>query len=171
MNADVIIIKAFWVTESVLALAAIVLVVAQFVLHRPILFKIPSIYWPIAKLGFCPRANARKIFRRLFSRWYRKRFWNPLMNARRNVRGFDRQRYVSGGNIHTVSSAMALVVVAIFFYFAHGAALSGQVQARRSAHAWVLGVAGFELVFNAPAIVLSRYLYLLTLRRPRLTNL
>ena len=51
------------------------------------------------------------------------------------------------------------------------AALSDQLQAQRSACIWALGVATFELVFNAPAIVLSRYLCLLTLRRPGLTSL
>jgi hypothetical protein len=169
MKADAIIINVFWVTELVLALLAIVLVVAQFVFHWSTLFKIPSVYWPIAKLGFSRQANVRKVFRRLFSRYYRKCLWNPLMNAWRNVRGFDRRRHISSGNIHAVCSAMALVIVAIFLYFAHRAALSDQLQAQRSAYVWALGVASFELVFNAPAIVLSRYLYLLTLRRPGLT--
>ena len=51
------------------------------------------------------------------------------------------------------------------------AALSDQLQAQRSACVWALGVSTFELVFNAPAIVLSRHLYLLTLRRLGLTSL
>ena len=171
MNAEAIIIKGFWVIESVLALMATGLVVAQFVFHWPIRFQIPSVYWPIAKLGFSPRANVRKVFHRLFSRWYRKRFWNPLMNSWQNVRGFDRQRYVSSSNLHAICSAMALVVVAIFLYFARRAALSSQFQAQRNAYVWALGVATFELVFNAPAIILSRYLYLLTRRRAGLTSL
>ena len=171
MTAEAIIIKLFCVTESVLALMAMVLVTAQFVLHRPIPFQIPSVYWPIVKLGFSPQSNVRRVFRCLFSRWYRKRFWNPIMDAWRKVRGFDRRRHITSGSIHAVCSAMALVVVAFFLYFAHRAALSGQFEAQPAVYVLALGVAIFELVFNAPAIVLSRYLYLLTLRRPGLTSI
>jgi hypothetical protein len=70
-----------------------------------------------------------------------------------------------------ISSVWALLVVAFFLYFVHRAALSGLFQARRAAYVWVLGVAGFELVYSAPAIVLSRYLYLLTFRKPDLTSM
>lgn len=171
MSNDAIVITLFWAAESVFTLTAMVLVAAQFVFHRPIPLRIPSVYWPIAKLGFSPRTNVRRMFRSLFSKWYRKRFWNPLMDAWRKVRGFDRQRHVSSSNIHAVCSAMALVVVAIFLYFAHRAALSNQLQAQRTAYLWASGVAGFELVYNAPAIVLSRYLYLLTTKRPGLTKI
>jgi len=38
-------------------------------------------------------------------------------------------------------------------------------------YGWALALAGFELVFNTPAIILSRYLYLLTLHRPGLLRL
>jgi hypothetical protein len=144
---------------------------AQFVLNRSVLFTIPSVYWPIAKLGLAPQVDVRRVFRRLFSRWYRKRFWNPLMAAWRRVRGFDQRRHVSSGNLHAVVSAMLLLVVVLFLYFGHRAALSDQLQAQRSACVWAHGVATFGLVFNAPAIVLSRYLYVLTLRRRGLTSL
>lgn len=171
MSGDTIVITIFEAGETVFTITAMALVAAQFVLHRPIPLRIPSVYWPIAKLGFSPRTNVRRVFRCLFSRWYRKRFWNPLMDAWRKSKGFDRQRHISSSNIHAVCSAMALVVVAFFLYFAHRATLLGEFQTRRAAYCWALGVAGFELVFNAPAIVLSRYLYLLTKERPGLTKI
>jgi hypothetical protein len=169
--SDEIIIKLFCVTEAVLALMAMGIVVAQLVLHWSIPFQIPSVYWPIAKLGFSPQTDVRRVFRRLFSRWYRKRFWNPIMDAWRKVRGFDRQRHVASGSIHAVCSAMALAVLPLFLYFAHKAALSGQSEVQPVVYTLALGVTIFELAFNAPAIVLSRYLYLLTIRRPGLTSI
>ena len=61
-----------------------------------------------------------------------------------------------------------MTVVATSLYFAYKAALSGQFQALRTCCIGALGMTGLELVSNAFPIVLSRYLYLLTLRRPRL---
>jgi hypothetical protein len=171
MSNDAIVVTLFGAAKSVLALMAMALLAAQFVLHRPIPLQIPSVYWPMAKLGFSPRTEVRRVFRCLFSRWYRKRFWNPLMDVWRKTKGFDRQRHVSSSNLPAVCSAMVLVVAAFFLYFAHRAALSGQSQAQRTAYLWALAVAGFELVYNAPAIVLSRYLYLLTTNRPGLTKI
>jgi hypothetical protein len=167
MTADATIITLFFAAESVFTLLATVLLAAQF-LHRHIPVQIPSVYWPVAKLSFSPKPNVRRAFRCLFSRWYRKRFWNPLLNAQRQTRGFDRRRHLSSSNVHAASSAMMLTVVAFSLYFAYKAALSGQFQALRTCCLIALGMAGLEMVFNAPAIVLSRYLYLLTLRRPRL---
>ncbi len=39
-------------------------------------------------------------------------------------------------------------------------------NAAASCYRWALGMTVFELVFNVPAIILTRYLYLLTVRRP-----
>lgn len=169
--SDEIIIKLFCVMEAVLALMAVRIVVAQLVLHWSIPLQIPSVYWPIAKLGFSPQADILRVFRRLFSRWYRKRFGNPTMNAWRKVRGFDRQRHVASGSIHAVCSAMALAVLTLYLYFAHKAALSGQSEVQPIVYTLALGVTIFERAFNALAIVLSRYLYLLTIRRPGLTSI
>ncbi len=165
MTADATVITVFWVAESVFALAAIVLLPAQLGLHRPFPVLIPSIYLPVAKLGFSRRRNVRRAFRCLINRWYRKRLWNPLLNAQRQTRGFDRRRALSSSSIHGACSGMVLTAVAFSLYFAHRAAITG--QSPRTCYLVALGMSGFELVFNAPAIVLSRYLYLLTLRTPR----
>ncbi len=168
MSADAIVIRLFFVAESGFLLLTLVFLASQFGLVRHIPVQVPSVYWPVAKLGFSPRPNVRRVFRCLINRWYRKRFWNPLLNAQRQTRGFDRRRYLSSSNVHAASSAMFLTVVAFSLYFAHRAAVTGQLQAQRTCYVGALGMTGLELVSNGFPIVLSRYLYLLTLRRPRL---
>lgn len=58
---------------------------------------------------------------------------------------------------------MVLAAVALALYFAYKAALSS--QSLGICCIVTLGMAGFDLLFNAPAAALSRYLYLLTFRR------
>lgn len=123
----------------------------------------------MAQWGFSRRRRLRGVFHCLVNRLYRKRFWNPLLNARAQYRGFERRRHLGACNVHAVCSALALALIGCFLHFAHRAALSGLVQSQRSCYLWVAGLAAFELIFNAPAIVLTRYLYLLTLRRPGLS--
>lgn len=53
----------------------------------------------------------------------------------------------------------------LFWASTHRATLSGQFQAQRWCDIWAAALAGFEPIYNAPEIVLARYLYLLTLRR------
>jgi hypothetical protein len=65
---------------------------------------------------------------------------------------------------------VVLATIVFFLYVAHRAALSGLSQAQHRCYVWAAGMAGFELVYNAGGIVLSRYLYLLTVRRPGLTT-
>jgi hypothetical protein len=90
------------------------------------------------------------------------------MNFWGKVEGFERRRHLGASNAHAACSALVLALVAVYLSFAHRAALSGQFQAQRTCYIWATALAGFELIFNAPAIVLARYLYLLTLRRPGL---
>ncbi len=166
MNADATIIRLFFVAESVFLLLTLVFLASQFGLIRHIPVQVPSIYWPIAKLGFSPRPNVRRVFRCLINQWYRKRFWNPVLNSQRQTRGFDRRRYLASSNVHAASSGMFLTVVAFSLYFAYRSAVTGQPQHR--CYIMALGMTGLELISNGFPIILSRYLYLLTLRRPRL---
>jgi hypothetical protein len=156
MSSDAIITTLFWSAEAVFAVTAVVMCIAEFVLHRPVSLPVPSLYWPVAKLGFHRNRNVRRVFRFLFCDLYRKRFWNPVMNTSLKQKGFDRQRHRSTSNIHAACSAMVLTLIAFTIYCAM--------------YIWAVGFAGFELIFNAPAIVLSRYLYLLTRRRPGLNR-
>ncbi len=168
MSADSTIITLFFAAESVFLLLTLVFLASQFGLIPHIPVQVPSVYWPIAKLGFSPRPNVRRVFRCLINQWYRKRFWNPLLNTQRQTRDFDRRRYLSSSNVHAAASAMFLTVVAFFLYFAYRAAVTSQFQAQRTCYLGALGMTGFELLSNGFPIVLSRYLYLLTLRRPGL---
>lgn len=155
-TASVVINTLFWSAEAASVVTVVVLCIAEFVLHRPISLPVPSVYWPVAKLGFHRNRNVRQAFRFLFSNLYRKRFWNPVMNTSLKQKGFAPQRHRSTANIHAASSAMVLTLIAFNLHC--------------SMYAGALVFAGFELVFNTPAIILSRYLHLLTRRRPGLTQ-
>lgn len=138
---------------------------------------LPSIYWPIASCGFSRRRGVRRLFQRLFSHLYRKRLWNLLINSWMRTRGFDHRGYIRSNNVHAVCSAILLVEIAFFLCAAHRSAAAAQLlppdsegvrsmnDSRRTCYRWVVGLGIGELVFNMPAIVLTRYLYLLTLRR------
>jgi len=148
----------------------LVLCIAEFVLRRPIAIPIPSVYWPLAKLGFSRNRKVRRVFRLTFSDIYRKRFWNPVMNSWLRQKGFDRQRHLSTANIHAACSALVLALVALSVQTAHECAalppsFPGRIQAWHNCFAQTTVLGGFELIFNAPAIILARYLYLLTCRR------
>jgi len=112
---------------------------------------IPSIYWPIAKLGFSRAAGTRRVFRRVFSNFYRKRIWNALINSWARQEGLDRREYARQNNIHAFGSVLLLSLTAYWLYY------SEYQQAACFAVA--------DLLINMPAIVLSRYLYLITVRR------
>jgi len=155
---------------AVSSATCLVLCIAEFVLRRPIAIPIPSVYWPLAELGFSRIRNIRNAFRFLLSNLYRKRFWNPLMNTWLKQRGFDRQRHLSTANIHAACSALVLALMALSVQSAHEFAalpppFPGGNQAWHNCFAQTAVLGGFELTFNAPAIVLARYLYLLTCRR------
>ena len=157
MSNDAVINRLFWSAEACFILATVVLCVAEFVVRRPVPIPVPSIYWPVASLRLRGSRRMRRLFRLLIGDLYRKRLWNPTFNSLLKQKGFERQRHLSSCNIHAGCSAMVLTLVAFFLYHRlYGAALV---------------LAAFELVFNTPAIILSRYLYLLTLRRgsPTLT--
>jgi len=151
MSSNAIIAALFWLAEAGFALTAVVLCVAEFAVHRPVPIPIPSVYWPVAKLGLHRGRKARRFFHFFIGRLYRKQFWNPAVNSILKQRGFERQRHLSSGNIHAACSAMVLTLV-VFFIYGH-------------LYVGALFLAGFELVFNTPAIILSRYLYLLTFRK------
>jgi hypothetical protein len=81
MSSGVAIIYLFWLAEACFALTAVVLCVAEFVIHRPVPIPIPSVYWPIAKLGLHRSRKARRLFHLLIGRLYRKQFWNPAVTS------------------------------------------------------------------------------------------
>jgi len=148
MNNGAIIIRLFCLAEACFAMTAMVLCIAEFIIHRPIRTPIPSVYWPAASLGLHGSRKVRRIFRRLIGKAYRKHFWNPAVNSLLKHRGFDRQRHLSTSNIHAACSAMVLTLVAFFIY--------------NHLYVGALLLLCFELTFNTPAIILSRYLFLLT---------
>jgi hypothetical protein len=150
MNCGEIIIYLFWFAEACFVVTGVILCVAEFIIHRPIRIPIPSVYWPVARLGLRRDRKSRRIFCLLLG-IYRKHFWNPAVNSMLKQRGFERQRHLSSCNIHAASSAMILTLLAFFIY--------------NQMYVGALFLAGFELVFNTPAIILSRYLYLLTFYR------
>jgi hypothetical protein len=115
--------------------------------------QIPSIYWPISCLGFSGNPRIRRLFRLVFSDLYRKRVWNPVVNRWVKQRGFSRREFVLQNNVHSFASA--ILVFQILYWLYHGEYLLAF---------WLLLL---ELVVNMPAIVLSRYLYLITIRRFR----
>lgn len=112
---------------------------------------IPSIYWPIAKIGLSKRRSRRKIFRLVFSNLYRKRFWNILINSWARQKGFDKGQYVVQNNVHAISSLLFVLLIIYWTYHSEYLATMGFVIA--------------EILMNLPGIVLSRYLYLITLRK------
>ena len=133
--------------------------------------RIPSIYWPIAEIGFSRNRTRRRAFRFLFCRIYRKRLWNPVMNSWGKNKGFDARRYVFANNGHAVCSAVLLFLLFTCLYHARQcAAFSSLAMAHeeRTCYLSAVVIATVELIYNAPAIVLSRYLYLITVRRPGL---
>jgi hypothetical protein len=93
-------------------------------------------------------------------------------------RGFEQRRHLFACNTHAACSALVLLEIVFFVWAAHhinASAMSiplpddvaaGMARGARSCYHWVVGLAVFELVFNVPAIILTRYLYLLTIRRP-----
>ncbi len=92
------------------------------------------------------------------------------MNTWLKQRGFDRQRHLSTANIHAACSALVLALMALFVQSANELAalpppFPGRTQAWHNCFVQTAVFGGFELIFNAPAIVLARYLYLLTCRR------
>ena len=112
---------------------------------------IPSIYWPLSSLGFSKNARIRKVFRLFFSDFYRKRLWNPIVNSWAKQTGFSRREYVLQNNVHSFASALLLFLILYWVY-----------EAQWLTAFWLLLA---ELLINMPAIVLSRYLYLITIRR------
>ena len=133
--------------------------------HRAVSFQVPSIYWPLAKLGFSRKRIARRTFRFLFCELYRKWFWNPLINSWVKVGSFNRRRHLSNCNIHAASSVMFWMMIVFFLYFACRTAANSQFTAAQRFSLGAAGALGIECIFNLPAIVLSRYLYLLTKMR------
>ena len=134
-------------------------------------FRIPSIYWPIAEIGFSRNGTRRRAFRFLFCRIYRKRLWNPVMNSWAENKGFDARRHVFANNGHAACSAVLLFLLFTCLYSARQcAAFSSLAMAHeeRTCYLSAVVIATVEVISNAPAIVLSRYLYLLTVRRPGL---
>jgi len=137
---------------------------------------LPSIYSPIARCGVSRNRTVRRIFRRLVSNLFRKRFWNPVVNSWLKDRGFDRRKYVRTVNFHAIGSAACLLGIALFLRGAWGVAATARSlppgtgfdsqNAIRGCYRWVICLGLFDLAFNMPGIVLARYLYLLTLRRP-----
>jgi hypothetical protein len=114
---------------------------------------IPSIYWPMARLGFSGNRNRRKVFRRIVSGFYRKRVWNILINSWAKQKGLDRREYTIQNNVHSFASALLILMALYWMYHAEYLQAIG------------LGIA--DILINAPAIVLSRYLYLITIRRAK----
>ena len=114
---------------------------------------IPSIYWPIAKLGFSGSKTNRALFRLIFSKFYRKRIWNPLINSWARQKGLDRSAYVIQNNIHSFASIILLLSILYWLYY--------------SEYRTAITIAAIELIINVPAIILSRYLYLITLRQQK----
>jgi hypothetical protein len=162
---DKLMITLLFTVTAVSGLVCLWLWLAEHVYHRPVSLRIPSIYWPIAKLGFSHRPNVRKVFRFLFCELYRKRFWNPLINSWLKVRGFDRSRHLSACNMHAASSVLFWTLIVFFLYFAHRTTVISQFDVAHRFYVWAAIAALGEFIFNVPAIVLSRYLYLLALRR------
>jgi len=110
-------------------------------------------------------------FRFLLCRIYRKRLWNPVMNSGAKNKGFDPKRHVFANNGHAVCSAVLLFLLFTCLYSARQcAAFSSLAMAHeeRTCYLSAVVIATVDLIYNAPAIVLSRYLYLLTVRRPGL---
>ena len=60
-----------------------------------------------------------------------------------------------------------VILVMFFLYYACQTTVTSQPEAAHRFFVWAALAALAELVFDLPAIVLSRYLYLLTLRRSR----
>ncbi|HVP12739.1 MAG TPA: hypothetical protein VMV94_16310 [Phycisphaerae bacterium] len=139
---------------------------------------VPSVYSPIARCGFSRNRSVRRLFRLLFTGLYRKRLWNPLVNSWMENRGFDQRKHIKTVNFHAIGSASCLLAIAAFLWAAQSTAATarslspGTDFVRDSANTvrWCYRAAAcmgiFDLVFNMPGIVLARYLYLLTLRRP-----
>ncbi len=117
----------------------------------PMKMLLPSPYWPIAALGFSKSRSIRRIFRLVFTKFYRKRIWNPLINSWGKSKGFDRPRFALQNNVHALWSGMWLYCVAVGLWHSPGK------------FTFILLVA--DLLINMPAIVLSRYLYLITMKR------
>lgn len=170
MDSDAVFIRLFLLVAVGSCVTAVVLWIADSIFHRPLPIRIPSLYGPVARLAFHPSRNVRRAFRFWFSKVYRKWFWNPTMGALISTKGFDRKRHLQAANMHAACSVLALSVIVAFLHLAHKASLSGQLDARLTCIVWAAGMATFELVFNAPAIVLSRYLYRLTFRKRGLTG-
>ena len=112
---------------------------------------IPSIYWPLSSLGFSKNPRIRKYFRLFLCDFYRKRLWNLIINSWAKQTGFSRREYALQNNVHSFASA--LLVFLILYWVYHAEYLTAF---------WLLLA---ELLINMPAIVLSRYLYLITIRR------
>jgi hypothetical protein len=133
-------------------------------------FQLPSLYWPLAKLGICHDRRLRKVFRFVICDLYRKRVWNPAINSWVKYRGFDQQRHLSLGNLHAACSAILLLVIPLYLIAAHQAAMQSLPQVERLCYLMVAAAIVLEVVSNVPAIILCRYLYLITLRKPDLTR-
>lgn len=135
---------------------------------RPVNLLIPSVYWPLASLGFSKNRTFRRAFHFLFCDMYRKKFWDPLINSWAKDRGFDRRRHLFACNTHAAVSGMMLSLLLLSLYCAHRATEASLVEVERRWYFRAGVAAVVEFIGNLPAIVLSRYLYLLTLCRPRL---
>ena len=133
-------------------------------------FQLPSLYGPLAKLGFCHNKRLRRAFRFVICDLYRKRVWNPTINSRAKYRGFNQQRHLWLGNLHAVCSAILLLIIPLLLIVAHRAATESLPHVERYSYLTVAAAIVLEVVSNLPAIILCRYLYLLTLRKPGLTH-
>ena len=133
-------------------------------------FQLPSLYWPLAKLGFCHNKRLRRAFRFVICDLYRKRVWNPIINSRANYRGFNQQRHLWLGNLHAVCSALLLLIIPPLLIVAHRAATESLPHIERYCYLMISAAIVLEIVSNVPAIILCRYLYLITLRKPDLTR-
>lgn len=139
---------------------------------------VPSIYWPIARCGFSRNPRLRRVFRLLVSNLWRKRFWNPVINSWAKNRGFDQRSHILANNTHAICSALVLPLILVFLWAAQRATADARLLPPESDFArsmtsfvhtcyrWAIGLSIFELVYNTGGIILSRYLYLLTVRRP-----
>ena len=93
----------------------------------------------------------------MFSKFYRKRIWNVLVNSWARQKGFEKREYTVQNNVHAIGSGLLLFMMLYWLYYAE--------------YVRALGVAVIDLLINMPAIVLSRYLYLITVRRPWVSQL
>jgi hypothetical protein len=99
-----------------------------------------------------------------------------VVNSWLKDRGFDQRKYIRTNNFHAIGSAACLLGIALSLKGAWDFAATARSlppgtgfdsrNAIRGCYRMLVGFGVFDLSFNMPGIVLARYLYLLTLRRP-----